>query len=90
MVANYSDATKLKQAQLIAKEGKCFVVERSEFIQGKTGGMVRRFYWILYREDWPRNFYIGKRTTIDGLLTMVRAATSENAVRTQEKFAWAK
>ncbi len=75
MVANYSDATKLKHARQIAKDGGCFVVERTEKIKGKTGGLVDRIYWLLYRVAEPRNVYIGKRTSIGGLLALVKLST---------------
>jgi hypothetical protein len=72
MVANYSDATKLKHARLIAKEGKLFISERKQLVQGKYGGMVSQLYWLVYRESFPRNILLGKRTSINGLLTLVK------------------
>ena len=66
MVANYSDATKLKHAKMIAKEGKCFIVERGDYDKKE---------FILYRECSPRNIRIGKRSTIDGILSLVKKAT---------------
>ena len=67
MVANYSETTKLKHAKMIAKEGKCFIVER--------GGYDNKEF-ILYRECLPRNIRIGKRSTIDGILSLVKKATA--------------
>ena len=71
MVANYSDTTKLKHAKMIAKEGKCFIVER--------GGYDNKEF-ILYRECSPRNIRIGKRSTIDGILSLVKKATATKIV----------
>lgn len=75
----YSDATKLKNARFLAKEGGCFVVERTEKVRVLGAGramMIDRIYWLLYRMAEPRNQYIGKRTNIDGLLTLVKKATA--------------
>lgn len=67
MVSAYSDATKLQHAKIIAKEGKCFIVERGE---------VRARYWLLYRECSPRNVLVGKRASIAGILVLVKKATA--------------
>lgn len=69
MVTQYSDATKLEHAKTIAKEGGCFVVERSD----GNGGMK---FWLLYRETiaTQRNAYIGRRASISGLLALVKKA----------------
>jgi len=67
MVATYSDSTKLKHAKIIAKEGGCFIVER--------GGHEDKFY-LLYRQCEPRNFLVGKRSSIDGILTLAKKATA--------------
>lgn len=65
MVATYADITKLKHAKTIAKEGGCFIVER--------GDCDNREY-ILYRIVNPVNQRIGKRSTIDGILSLVKKA----------------
>jgi len=75
MVANYTDATKLKHAKTMALEGKCFIVERSEQVQGKLGGMTNRIYWLLYRQAEPRNVLVGRRTSIGGLFALVKTTT---------------
>lgn len=67
MVATYSDITKLKHAKTIAKEGGCFIVERGE---------VGARYWLLYRECSPRNVLVGKRSSIDGILSLAKKATA--------------
>ena len=67
MVATYSDATKLKHAKTIAKEGKCFIVER---------GDIGERYYLLYRECSPRNVLVGKRSSIAGILAFVKKATA--------------
>jgi len=68
MVANYSDTTKLKHAKMIAKQGSCFIVER--------GGYDNKEF-ILYRENLHgSNFRIGKRSTINGILSLVKKATA--------------
>lgn len=67
MVAKYTDATKLEHAKTIAKEGGCFIVEQ--------GGYDNKEY-LLYRECSPRNIRIGKRSTIDGILSLVKKATA--------------
>ena len=71
MVANYSDAMKLKHAKMIAKEGKCFIVEK---------GVYDNKEYLLYRECSPRNVFVGKRSSIAGILAFVKKATAtENA-----------
>ena len=71
MIANYSDITKLKHAKAIAKEGKCFIVEK--------GGYDNKEY-LLYRECSPRNVFVGKRASIAGILALVKkACITENA-----------
>lgn len=67
MVAKYTDATKLNHAKMIAKEGRCFIVER--------GGYDDKVF-LLYRECQPRNVLVGKRSTIDGILSLVKKATT--------------
>jgi len=67
MVAAYQDITKLKHAKMIAKEGGCFIVER--------GGYDDKVF-LLYRECQPRNVLVGKRSTIDGILSLVKKATA--------------
>lgn len=70
MVARYSDATKLRQAKFLAREGNCFVVEKNEAF----GNGCNKPIWILYRRGEPRNVLVGKRSSIDGLLAMVTKA----------------
>jgi hypothetical protein len=67
MVAARSDETKLKHAKMIAKDCKCFIVERGNYDNKE---------FILYRECSPRNIRIGKRSTIDGILSLVKKATA--------------
>lgn len=62
MVSRYSDLTKLKHAKAIAKEHGLFVVE----LPGK---------YLLYREAEPRNQFVGKRKTIDALMSLVKTAS---------------
>ena len=70
MVAAYSELKKLKHAKAIAKEGRCFIVER--------GGYDNKVF-ILYRECQPRNVLVGKRSTVDGILSLVKKATATTA-----------
>lgn len=71
MVATYQDLTKLKHAKMIAKEGRCFIVER--------GGYDNKEY-ILYRENkFGPNHRIGKRLTVEGILSLVKKATATTA-----------
>lgn len=71
MVATYSETTKLKHAKIIAKEGGCFILER--------GGYDNKEF-ILYRENpHGENIRIGKRSTIDGILSLVKKATATTA-----------
>lgn len=70
MVAAYSDLTKLKHAKMIAKQGGCFIVER--------GGYDNKEF-LLYRECQPRNVFVGKRSTVDGILSLVKKATATTA-----------
>lgn len=72
MAATYSDHMKLKHAKIIAKEGGCFIVERADCDNKE---------FILYRENkYGPNIRIGKRSTIDGILSLVKKATAtENA-----------
>jgi hypothetical protein len=67
MVAAYADLTKLKHAKTIAREGGCFIAER--------GGYDDKVF-LLYRECQPRNVLVGKRSTIDGILSLVKKATA--------------
>ena len=67
MVATYQDLTKLKHAKMIAKEGGCFIVEK--------GGYDDKVY-ILYRECQPRNVLVGKRSTVEGILSLTKKATN--------------
>lgn len=66
MVATYADITKLKHAKAIAKEGGCFIVERGDCDNKE---------YILYRKvEFAPNQRIGKRSTIDGILSFVKKA----------------
>lgn len=68
MVATYSDNMKLKHAKIIAKEGGCFIVERGDYDNKE---------YILYRENkYGPNIRIGKRSTIDRILSLVKKATA--------------
>lgn len=68
MVANYSDAAKLKHAKIIAKEGGCFIVECGDCDNKE---------FILYRNNnFGPNVRIGKRSTIDGILSLTKKATA--------------
>lgn len=68
MVATYTDATKLKHAKTIAREGGCFIVERGNYDNKE---------YILYRENkFGSNVRIGKRSTIDGILSLTKKATA--------------
>jgi len=67
MVAQYADLTKLKHAKTIAKEGGFFIVEK--------GGYDNKEY-LLYRECRPRNIFIGKRSTVEGILKLTKKATN--------------
>ena len=68
MVATYNDITKLKYAKMIAKEGGCFIIER--------GGYDNKEY-ILYRENkFGPNVRIGKRSTVEGVLSLTKKATA--------------
>ena len=67
MVAVYHDLTKLKHAKAIAKEGGCFIIEK--------GGYDDKVY-ILYRECQPRNVFVGKRSSVEGILSLTKKATN--------------
>lgn len=68
MVAIYTDATKLKHAKTIAKEGGCFIVEK--------GGYDNKEY-ILYRNNnFGPNVRIGKRSSVEGILSLTKKATN--------------
>lgn len=68
MVAKYQDTTKLEHAKMIAKEGGCFIVERGDYDNKE---------YILYRENkFGPNIRIGKRSTIDGILSLTKKATA--------------
>jgi hypothetical protein len=67
MVATYQDITKLKHAKTIAKEGACFIVERGDY-DNKV--------YLLYRECSPRNVLVGKRSTVEGIFSLVKKATA--------------
>ena len=67
MVAQYQDLTKLRHAKMIAKEGGCFIVEK--------GGCDNKEF-LLYRECQPRNVFVGKRSTVEGILSLTKKATN--------------
>ena len=67
MVAQYADLTKLRYAKMIAKEGGCFIVEK--------GGYDNKEF-LLYRECQPRNVFVGKRSTVEGILSLTKKATN--------------
>lgn len=74
MVARYSDATKLKQAKFLAREGGCFVVEKQEARKHSWHPEIRTF-WLVYRQAEPHNVFVGKRSSINGLLSLVKKVT---------------
>lgn len=76
MVARYSDATKLKHAKFLAKQGRCFIVEKVEQVRNKLGQMINQKVWLLYREGEPRNVFIAKRSSIAGIYSAVVKATA--------------
>lgn len=67
MVMQYCDLNKLKHAKLIAKEHGCFVVEKGGYNDKK---------YLLYRECKPANVFIGRRSSVDGILKLVKVATT--------------
>jgi hypothetical protein len=67
MIATYSDMTKLKHAKMIAKEGGCFILEK--------GGYDDKEF-LLYRECQPRNVFVGKRSCVEGILSLTKKATN--------------
>lgn len=67
MVAAYADLTKLKHAKIIAREAGCFIVER--------GGYDDKVF-LLYRECQPRNVLVGKRSSVEGILSLTKKATN--------------
>jgi hypothetical protein len=67
MVAQYSELMKLKHAKMIAKEGRCFIVEMGGYDNKK---------FLLYRECSPRNVLVGKRSSVDGILSLAKKATN--------------
>jgi hypothetical protein len=68
MVATYKDITKLKHAKMIAKESGCFIIERGDYDNKE---------YILYRENkFGPNVRIGKRSTVEGILSLTKKATA--------------
>ena len=79
MVATYQELTKLKRAKMIAKEGGCFIVERGDYDNKE---------FILYRENkHGPNVRIGKRSTIEGILSLTKKATNFEAPKKVAKKA---
>ena len=78
MVATYQDTTKLKHAKMIAKEGRCFIVER--------GGYDDKVF-LLYRECQPRNVLVGKRSSVEGILSLTKKATNFDETKKVSKNA---
>lgn len=72
MVSRYSDDTKLKHAKFLAKQGRCFIVEKIELIGPRR---MPQKVWLLYREVEPHNVFIVKRSSIDGIYSAVLKAT---------------
>lgn len=72
MVSQYSDLTKLVHAKAAAKASGCFVVEKR---QHDKHGLPLPSYYLLYREAEPRNVFVGKRSTVAGLVQLVNRAT---------------
>ncbi len=59
---------KLNHAKMIANEGRCFIVERGDYDNKE---------FILYRNNnFGPNIRIGKRSSIDGILSLVKKATA--------------
>ncbi len=75
MVATYSDATKLKHAHSIAQEANYFIAVIVEKKLARNGGLVQKTCYILYRKGGMRNERVGKRSSIDAILRLVKAAT---------------
>lgn len=67
MVTNIiSQQQKLSMAKQIAKDYGYFVVNY---------GNVAIPRYLLYRVDTPKNVFVGKRKSIDGMLTFVKKVT---------------
>ena len=58
---------KLVMAKHIARAGGCFVV---------NVGTIEKNKWLVYREAQPRNELIGRRSSVDGLLSLVKQSTN--------------
>lgn len=71
MVSQYSDLTKLRDAKATAKASGCFVVEKK---QHDKYGLPLPSYYLLYREGEMKNFFVGKRSTVAGLVQLVNKA----------------
>ncbi len=61
-----SQPTKLMMAKQIAKDHGYFVVSH---------GTISSPIFLLYREASPRNVFVAKRSSVDGLLTLVKTTT---------------
>lgn len=62
MTRLYTDLAKFKQAKLIANEGNCFIVDKGQ-------------EFLLYRKGEMKNTFVGKRSTCDGILELVKKVT---------------
>jgi hypothetical protein len=63
---NLSQLTKLTMAKRIAKDYGYFIVNMGSQVQPS---------FLLYKEDSPRNRFVAKRSSVDGLLSLVKTAT---------------
>ena len=68
MVALYSDFQKMHYARAIAKETNCFIVE-----QWEKGLKV----YLLYRRGEFKNYFIGKRRSVTGILSLTKKQQTE-------------
>jgi len=82
MVSQYSDFTKLKHAKQEAKDHGCFVVEIPTY---DKDGFRNGTKFLLYREAEPKNQLVGKRKSLDGIVTLVKLATGMVKPRLQRK-----
>ncbi|WP_068638755.1 hypothetical protein [Thauera butanivorans] len=68
MTRQHSALQQLKEAKVIAKDHGLFVVERRDQ-RGTTA-------YLLYRESTPRNVFIGKRNSPQGIRSLVCKAAN--------------
>ena len=73
MVSRLSDEMKLKMAKTIARDHGYFIVEKREM--GRHQFITK---WLLYREKREyetKNTFVGKRSSVTGLLSFVKTTT---------------